>query len=265
MVVVAYRRKPCRIDLTDHFTLTMCPLGRVQTHAHAAPALLVGLDGPFHIERAGRWRRRSTEWIPAGVVHSLDCGETRVGVLYLLDPHRARAAHANGIHRQALSALAEGVRQAAREDMAAPDLVRTLLPHFSPCAQSSELDPRSQNMGPLSSAVGLDPRVAAAFDRLRSGLTEGLSIEEVAEDVSLSASRLMHLLQAELGVPFRKLRNWERMRTVVLHRAEGESLTTACLAAGFADSSHFARSFRHTFGLPASAVLHPEATVTVAQ
>ena len=98
---------------------------------------------------------------------------------------------------------------------------------------------------------------------LRGRFADRLSVDEFAEDVGLSGSRLMHLFQAELGVPFRRLRNWERMRVVARARADGSNLTTACLAAGFADSSHFTRSFRQSFGLPPSAVLHRGAVLTV--
>ena len=240
------RRQPCRIDLWDDFTLVFCPLGRVINHAHAVPAVLMGLDGPFHINFGPGWLRRQFQIVPAGVYHALDCGETQIAVLYLLAPAQAAKITGPGLERNAFERLSLSIRSVA-EDGFAPTPAAALVRGALATTQD----------------VRLDPRVEAAVDRLRTQLEDEVSLDAVAEGVRLSPSRLMHLIRDELGTTFRKLRTWERMRAVVQHRAHGDNLTMACLAAGFADSSHFSRSFRQAFGVSASSVLHENAALNI--
>ncbi|MEO1337962.1 MAG: helix-turn-helix transcriptional regulator [Myxococcota bacterium] len=225
----------------------MCPLGKVDTHAHGGSAVLVGLDGDFSILLVNGWVRRSAQAVPAGYRHALDCGDTRMAVLFLLDPAQARGAFVQGFEDHRLRTLARLIRRIDRDDVDAPTATAAI----------------RHALG-FGGGVRLDDRVARAHRQIRVGLENGCSIESIAASVHLSPSRLMHLLQSELGIPFRKLRNWERMRTVVQHRAQGDNLTQSCLAAGFADSSHFSRAFRQTFGLTASSVLHPQSVFSVA-
>ncbi|MFM9935228.1 MAG: helix-turn-helix domain-containing protein, partial [Novosphingobium sp.] len=102
------------------------------------------------------------------------------------------------------------------------------------------------------SPTTLDPRVLAMIAYAQQNLEEGLTLPKAAESVALSPSRARHVFVAHTGLPFKTYVLWLRIERAVALYAEGSSLTEAAHAAGFADSAHFSRTFRRTFGLPAA-------------
>ena len=100
-----------------------------------------------------------------------------------------------------------------------------------------------------------DTRVLAMIDFARRNLWDTVTLPAAAEFVNLSHSRARHLFVAHTRLPFKTYVLWLRLERAVALYAEGSSLTEAAHQAGFADSAHFSRTFRRTFGLPA-ATLH---------
>ena len=97
-----------------------------------------------------------------------------------------------------------------------------------------------------------DLRVLAMIDYARRNLDDRVSLPAAAGHVGLSPSRARHLFVAQTGLPFRTYALWLRIELAVALYAAGSSLTEAAHEAGFADSAHFSRTFRRTFGLPAA-------------
>jgi len=82
-----------------------------------------------------------------------------------------------------------------------------------------------------------------------------LSARELANTAALSISQLERLFSGALKLSVRRLVLWQRLRVALRLALSGVSLTDAALAAGFADSAHFARSVRRQFGLSPSTAL----------
>jgi len=100
-----------------------------------------------------------------------------------------------------------------------------------------------------------DPRVAKILAELDRRLEGPVSLQDCAEGIYLSESRLRHLFADETGLPFKSYLLWRRLgRAVELYAGGAHSLTEAAHQAGFADSAHFSRTFRRTFGLPATSL-----------
>jgi AraC-like DNA-binding protein len=99
-----------------------------------------------------------------------------------------------------------------------------------------------------------DGRVQKVIDHATAHLDEALSLGGAARGagVHLSPSRLRHLFVEQTGLAFKTYVLWLRLVRALQVYAEGRSLTQAAHAAGFADSAHFSRVFRRTFGLPAT-------------
>ncbi|WP_197042162.1 helix-turn-helix transcriptional regulator [Sandarakinorhabdus oryzae] len=97
-----------------------------------------------------------------------------------------------------------------------------------------------------------DPRVLAMIVHARQRLGGAVTLPSAAAAVHLSPSRARHLFAAATGLPFKTYVLWLRLEQAVAHMAAGLSLTEAAHEAGFADSAHFSRTFRRTFGLPAA-------------
>jgi AraC family transcriptional regulator len=97
-----------------------------------------------------------------------------------------------------------------------------------------------------------EARVQKIIDYAAAHLDEPLSLTGAAHGVHLSPSRLRHLFVEQTGLAFKTYMLWLRLMRALQSYAEGRSLTEAAHAAGFADSAHFSRVFKRTFGLPAT-------------
>ncbi len=111
----------------------------------------------------------------------------------------------------------------------------------------------------------LDPRIAASVQRLRRGDSSWMErpIHDLAAAAHLSASRFRHLFKQHMGMSVQRYILWQRLLRAMRASIEEPSLTGAAHTAGFADSAHFARVFRATFGLAPSRVLKDSHAVQV--
>lgn len=96
-----------------------------------------------------------------------------------------------------------------------------------------------------------DRRALAMIDYVRRNLGDRVSLPAAPGRVGLSLSRARHLFVAQTGLPFKTYVLWLRIERAVALYAAGSSLTEAAHEAGFADSAHFSRTFKETFGLTA--------------
>ena len=95
----------------------------------------------------------------------------------------------------------------------------------------------------------VDTRINTALAFLRDSPQAYDSIEALSARVHLSASRFAHLFKKVVGVPVRRYVLWLKMRRALDLAIAGDSLTTAALSAGFADSAHLSRSVRAMMGI----------------
>lgn len=124
-----------------------------------------------------------------------------------------------------------------------------------PDAQAEMLDVARRaldRLAPITCLRRPDERIQRIIDFAASNLDRPLTLETAAPDVFLSPSRLRHLFVEQTGLAFRTYLLWLRLVRAVQHYSEGKSLTEAAHDAGFADSAHFSRVFKRTFGLPAT-------------
>ena len=98
------------------------------------------------------------------------------------------------------------------------------------------------------------PRVEAMRAYALANLDAPPALTEAASAACLSPDRARHLFVERTGLPFRTWVLWLRIQRAVELYAAGASLTVAAHEAGFADSAHLSRTFRRTFGLPATAL-----------
>ncbi len=98
-----------------------------------------------------------------------------------------------------------------------------------------------------------DPRIIEVVRKIRATVSENVSLNKFAQDVYLSESRLEKLFKDQVGVPITRYRLRYRVFIGIIHLATGQSITEAALAAGFASTSHFSKSFSSINGVPPSA------------
>lgn len=103
-----------------------------------------------------------------------------------------------------------------------------------------------------------DPRALTVAKRIRDELHQSPSLAELAEDVSLSESRLEKLFKEQAGLPITQYRVRYRVYISTIIMALGYSITEAALLAGFSNSAHLSRCYRQVNGVtPSSTFLNP--------
>ncbi|KQO24400.1 AraC family transcriptional regulator [Acidovorax sp. Leaf76] len=245
-------------------TLTLCTdkalyVGEIPAtgwHCHAAPVLLIGLSGRFALHwGAGRAETCRSALVAAGVEHVFDpCGET-VALVYLEPDSREARSLRRPFEQLGGVVLDVAVPVAARSTMDAY-LRHFDLPALLPCLGGDPGRP-------------LDARVARSLQALRHPpqerpeRSERIARAGLAAGVQLSPSRFNHLFRAEMGVSLRSYRVWSQVRLAMAGLAVSPRLTDAALHGEFADSAHFSRMFRQTFGMTPSSVLKPLRQVTL--
>jgi AraC family transcriptional regulator len=101
-------------------------------------------------------------------------------------------------------------------------------------------------------SVTSDERIKRAVKYVNEHLSSSVTLKQVAGIACLSPSRFRHLFAEQTGMGLRQYVLWRRFVSVWEHRMNGDSLSTAAHAAGFADSAHLARTSRRMIGIPPS-------------
>lgn len=231
----------------DGISIFAGPLTRNAAHRHSVPVLLTGVYGTFRLKiGAEPWLSCRAAVVPAGVSYEFDMAGEVLAVVYL-EPSVAGVA--------ALVPLVRGARDvggALIGDGGRLGVMRALFEDqesatWTGAALQDLLDSASRR-----ARHAIDARIACAVRDLQGNADARWAAAHAATSVGLSASRFQHLFAAEVGVPFRRYRGWQRMLSAIREIVSGETFAAAAHGAGYADQSHFAHDFRRTFGAAAS-------------
>jgi AraC-like DNA-binding protein len=223
------------------------PLTFNAAHRHAVPVYIAGLYAPFGLRLCGEtWLTCRAAAIPAGISYELDVGGNALAVFYL-EPNVA------GVH--ALTPLVRNAREVQGALVGTAGEISVMRELYEDGASTRWAGSALDDLVRFSkkrAARTLDPRVARVVQSMHQSVDELTPALQVARSVGLSSSRFQHVFAQEVGVPYRRYRSWHRLRAAIREIVNGSSFTTAAHTAGFADQSHFAHTFRRTFGAPAS-------------
>lgn len=224
-------------------------IAEVQSHSHHAIQITFQLEGSSAIGVPGQDLCAPVTAVASDLDHTFRGGGA-VAFLFIapesaaglslgreLFAHRPWATLTDG----PLAAAAVGIRACHRDawpDARIREFGRSIL---------GSLTPSDESFTP-------DRRVMKMIDFARSNLEGKVSLLAAAASVHLSEGRARHLFAAQTRIPFKAYVLWLRLERAVALYAQGQSLTEAAHEAGFADSAHFSRTFRRTFGLPAAAL-----------
>lgn len=90
-----------------------------------------------------------------------------------------------------------------------------------------------------------DQRIQLACEYIKRCVPHHIpTIADVALQVGLSESRLMHLFSQQLGLSMRQYILWLRIRYAIKLWMEGKTLIEIALESGFSDQAHFTRTLR---------------------
>ena len=247
-----------RIAMGEAFGLWLLDMptgfGEPVPHAHHAIQLTLALSGTIRLFDGARHGAKRFQAVAADHPHGF-VGEGLVAFLFV-EPESeqgrrlsralfasAPLVDAGGPELVTLAADGEALFDATSDDEALLAWGRRVVARFAPATL----------------AALPDPRVQAVVDHIVAHIEEPLDLSGVAAMTHLSPSRFRHLFVEQTGLGFKTYVLWRRLVCAVRRYGEGASLTDAAHAAGFADSAHFSRTFKRTFGLPATSLrrLHP--------
>lgn len=225
--------------------------GAIDTHSHYAIQLAIGAPSGLKVQfgRKGALTACVGALIPSGAPHTIDVNDCEWTAVLFVEPETTEG--------KALTALLDG-----KACYLEPDAVLASASRLK-SAWRSEKDPEKvkgvclqlvRDLAQASSREPADPRVLAAIQYIQDRVDQPIRLEEVAAVANLSPSRFRHLFVAETGMPLRTYLLWRRLLHVWTLLMQGETLSRAAHASGFADSAHLSRTARTMFGLPPSAM-----------
>ena len=215
-------------------------------HAHHAIQLTACLEGELGLATAGQSLSHDAIAVAADARHQLR-GKGLLAILFV-EPESAagRTLAAKLFATDELSPIDDSGFRAAMERF------RGAIDRSDNDALIALARDAVNRLAPITCTHRPDERVQRIIAYASDHLDEPMTLERAARGVYLSGSRLRHLFVEQTGLAFRTYLLWLRLVRAVALYSEGRSLTEAAHAAGFADSAHFSRVFKRTFGLPAT-------------
>lgn len=225
--------------------------GVIAPHAHYAIQLVLGAPAGLRVQfgRNGEWRPCAAALLPSRATHSIDVFDCEWNAVVFIEPEtpegRALTARLQGamelLDPDVVAVVARRLERAWRIEGDA-DAVRAVCRQWlRDLSQAASPDPA-------------DPRILAAIAAIRERPDEAVTLAQLAAAAHLSPGRFRHLFVEQTGMPLRTYLLWRRLLHVWTLTMQGETLSRAAHAAGFADSAHLTRTARTMFGLPPSAL-----------
>jgi AraC family transcriptional regulator len=225
--------------------------GPIAPHSHYAIQLVIGAPSGLRVQfgRHGEWQSCVAALLPSRATHSIDVNACDMSVVLFIEPDTAAG--------RALSARLQGAMEVLDPEqiaVAAKRLERAWRTEQSYEAVIAVCHQLVQEVARTTFREPSDPRVLRAIESIRQRVNETVTLPELAAAVNLSPGRFRHLFVQETGMPLRTYVLWRRLLHVWTLLMQGETLSAAAHAAGFADSAHLSRTARTMFGLPPSAL-----------
>jgi AraC-like DNA-binding protein len=202
---------------------------RLKRHAHFPIEVVFSLSGQLTIETDRTpYHNIQSALIDSHVPHTFSClnGQCQ---LYFIDPTSAAGRHLRQHY------LDEGKKQVLIDGLDAAHFPET---HIHPFLTDR------------SGLTGMDSRIARCVEWINANYCgDRIHLAKLSEIVFLSESRLAHLFRQQVGISIRQYILWKKVELAVARALEGCSLTDCAYTAGFADSSHFIKTFQKMFGI----------------
>jgi AraC family transcriptional regulator len=227
--------------------------GVFPAHAHQAIQICFLFDGHIRLRANddAPWADYDIGIVPSRHAHGMDASKTELGATLFVEPETREGRILTERY------LRDGIANADRAlvDPIVPELRAAALARRGRAAIVTlalrVVRSLTQHSQP---SVSSDERTLRAVKYVNENLCEGLTLQRVASVAHLSPSRFRHLFAEQTGMGLRQYILWRRFVSVWERRMNGESLSAAAHAAGFADSAHLARTSRRMIGVPPSAM-----------
>ena len=221
-------------DAPSPFSTSVFPIDvpRLAAHANEVTCILAGRRGAVSVESGGRRITGDVLIVQAGVAHAVRCAEGGARVLFL-----------DGLAWSAANGLAE------RLDGTMASLSMDVI------ARNNDAQGELRARIAHGSAMDCSRAMAEILRHLTADPMERMTQTELARRLGMERTRALRTFRACTGQTFRSFKRWTGLQVAARKMLQGEPVGAAALDAGFADTAHLSRTFRHLFGLtPSEAV-----------
>lgn len=213
-----------------------------KSHAHFPALLQIGLGAQFAVTLDHQPRSyHDIVCMAPNVSHSTD-SENQPFLAVLIDPDHELYGYVHALLQgRSMCSLPASCLQPLR-----CELVKLIAGTLN-IAQVKQLLLRILKVLSAQEPVHLpwDVRITKACEYIKQQVPYSIpTVANVATQVGLSESRLMHLFSAQLGGSMRQYILWLKVRYALQLWIEGHSLIDVAFEAGFSDQAHYTRTLR---------------------
>ena len=240
------RRGPDGTVLVRTYPVTFPTGYRSGPHEHEWDQLTYASHGVMTVHTAkGTWvvPPHRAVWVPAGVQHTEEMsGRVAARSLFFV-PGLSESLPRDPSTVNVTPLLRELILQAVRLGV-----LDTRLPRQARLIGVILDQLESLRTVPLQLPAPRDQRAVRAAALLRGNPGTAQSLDEIARAVGASKRTIERLFRAETGMPFSQWRQRLRMIHALRLLAEGETVTTVALEAGYGSTSAFIAMFKKEVG-----------------
>lgn len=219
-------------DALSPFQNVLLPVGgRLAPHANAATCLLAGRGGPISLRRGDHLVEGELLLVRPEVFHEVALPDRGADVLYL-----------NGLAFPFDAPLATSLRGTPAH--AAEAALGGDASHMA--AFRDRLQHRIERPGALIERV---------VHAIHAEPMQRMGQYELARRLNLERTQALRCFKRATGQTFRAFKAWSAVQHAAALMAQGALVRTAAMDAGFADTAHLSRVFRHAFGLTPQAAI----------
>jgi len=226
-------------------------IGVIPPHAHQAIQIVFGYAEPIRLRCRDEevWTPYPIGIIPSRQPHAMDATMSTYNAVIFVEPE-SRSGRALTERY-----LRDGI--ASTDDPGALGAAASLFAVWLGLAgKQAVIEAASRVVSSLTDGVDprvvTDPRILRSVEYINANLRGTITLDQVARVSYLSPGRFRHLFVEQTGMGLRPYVLWRRFLCAWELLVTGKSVSEAAHGAGFADSAHFARTSRQTFGFPPS-------------
>ncbi|WP_420909077.1 helix-turn-helix transcriptional regulator [Acinetobacter modestus] len=213
-----------------------------KAHAHFPALLQIGLGTAFALAVEDQPASDHEVVVMApNISHSTD-SQNQPYIAILIDPDHALYVYLHPLlNRQAFCSLPAARLKSFQKQFQQLMTAQLCLEQVKQLVMDVLL---ALNPQPLK-ALPWDQRIQLACEYIKRCVPHQIpTIADVALQVGLSESRLMHLFSQQLGLSMRQYILWLRIRYAIKLWMQGKTLIEIAVESGFSDQAHFTRTLR---------------------
>jgi AraC-like DNA-binding protein len=200
-------------------------------HANAVTCVLAGRRGLVTVVSADQRVSGDVLLIRPGVEHTVICARGGTDVLFL-----------------------DGL--ALPEDLSFARSLEGSLARIASDAVNRGSQAKQELRARVAHGLGAcPPAIARIVCDLAADPMQRMTQIELARRLNMERTRALRYFKAATGQTFRGYKQWAGLQFATRSMIRGESVRTAAMDAGFSDTAHLSRTFRHIFGLTPSVAI----------